>query len=38
LRAVGGELWVSSPPGGPTSIRAELPAGLAEPSTMDTPE
>ena len=25
LHAAGGELWVSSPPGGPTSIRAELP-------------
>lgn len=25
LQAAGGELWVSSPPGGPTSIRAELP-------------
>ncbi len=24
LRAAGGELWVSSPPGGPTQIRAEL--------------
>jgi len=32
LRAAGGELWVNSPPGGPTSIRAELPAGLSEPS------
>jgi signal transduction histidine kinase len=27
LQAAGGELWVSSPPGGPTSIRAELPCG-----------
>ncbi len=27
LHAAGGELWVSSPPGGPTSIRAELPCG-----------
>jgi signal transduction histidine kinase len=27
LHAAGGELWVSSPPGGPTSIRAELPTG-----------
>ncbi len=25
LHAAGGELWVSSPPGGPTSIRGELP-------------
>jgi signal transduction histidine kinase len=25
LQAAGGELWVSSPPAGPTSIRAELP-------------
>jgi signal transduction histidine kinase len=30
LQAVGGELWVSSPPGGPTSIRAELPRGGEE--------
>jgi signal transduction histidine kinase len=29
LQAVGGELWVSSPPGGPTSIRAELPTEVA---------
>jgi hypothetical protein len=29
---VGGELWVNSPPGGPTSIRAELPAGQSEVS------
>jgi DNA-binding NarL/FixJ family response regulator len=28
LQAAGGELWVSSPPGGPTSIRAELPVGV----------
>ena len=28
LQAAGGELWVSSPPGGPTSIRAELPCGV----------
>lgn len=28
LQAAGGALWVSSPPGGPTSIRAEIPAGL----------
>jgi len=26
LHAVGGELWISSPPEGPTIIRAELPA------------
>ncbi|HEY7222705.1 MAG TPA: sensor domain-containing protein [Micromonosporaceae bacterium] len=26
LQGVGGQLWVSSPPGGPTSIRAEVPA------------
>jgi signal transduction histidine kinase len=26
LQAAGGALWVSSPPGGPTSIRAEIPA------------
>ena len=25
LQAAGGELWVSSPPGGPTRIRAEMP-------------
>jgi signal transduction histidine kinase len=25
LQAAGGELWVSSPPAGPTSIRVELP-------------
>ena len=25
LQAAGGQLWVSSPPGGPTSVRAELP-------------
>jgi signal transduction histidine kinase len=25
LQAAGGELWVSSPPGGPTRIRAEIP-------------
>jgi signal transduction histidine kinase len=25
LQAIGGALWVSSPPGGPTSIRAEIP-------------
>ena len=29
LQAAGGELWVSSPPGGPTSIRAELPVRRA---------
>jgi Signal transduction histidine kinase len=29
LQAVGGELWISSPPGGPTSIRAEIPHPLA---------
>ncbi len=30
VRAAGGELWVSSPPGGPTSIRAHIPAGPAD--------
>jgi signal transduction histidine kinase len=30
LQAVGGALWVSSPPGGPTSIRAEIPRSHAE--------
>lgn len=29
LQAAGGDLWVSSPPGGPTSIRAELPTEVA---------
>ena len=29
LQAAGGELWVSSPPAGPTSIRAELPCAPA---------
>jgi signal transduction histidine kinase len=29
LQAAGGELWVSSPPGGPTSIRAEMPCTAA---------
>jgi signal transduction histidine kinase len=29
LHAVGGELWISSPPQGPTIIRAELPAAPA---------
>jgi signal transduction histidine kinase len=43
LHAAGGELWVSSPPGGPTSIRAELPCAgeidgadtNGEPETTD---
>jgi signal transduction histidine kinase len=32
LQAAGGELWVSSPPGGPTSIRAELPCSVEVPN------
>ncbi len=32
LHAAGGELWVSSPPGGPTSIRAEMPCGSPDDS------
>jgi signal transduction histidine kinase len=28
LQAAGGALWVSSPPGGPTSIRAEIPVSV----------
>jgi signal transduction histidine kinase len=30
LQAAGGELWISSPPGGPTSVRAEIPHPLAD--------
>jgi signal transduction histidine kinase len=30
LQAAGGALWVSSPPGGPTSIRAEIPISSAD--------
>ncbi len=29
LQAAGGQLWVSSPPGGPTCIQADVPAGGA---------
>lgn len=32
LQAVGGALWVNSPPGGPTSIRAEIPSSVDLPS------
>ena len=30
LQATGGELWITSPPGGPTSIRAEIPRSIAD--------
>jgi signal transduction histidine kinase len=36
LQAAGGGLWISSPPGGPTSIRAEIPRALAEAAEPET--